>query len=160
MRAVVQRVAWARVSVAGELVGSIERPGYCVLVGVTHSDTKEVAHTMASRLWNLRVMADGEGRMNSSPAELAAPLLVISQFTLYGDTTKGRRPSWLKAAPGDTAEPLVDLVVAELRGLGAEVATGRFGADMTVELANDGPVTIILEHDAPSDGDTSTGAHA
>lgn len=145
MRAVVQRVAWARVSVAGEVVGSISRPGLCVLVGVTHSDDESVAATLASRLWNLRVMADDEGHMNRSAADLEAPLLVVSQFTLYGDTSKGRRPSWLAAAPGDAAEPLVETVVAELRQLGAEVATGSFGADMLVELANDGPVTILLE---------------
>lgn len=145
MRAVVQRVAWARVSVGDEVVGSIERPGYCVLVGATHSDDAQVADALAARLWNLRVLADADGRMNTSPAELGAPLLVISQFTLYGDTSKGRRPSWLAAAPGEFAEPLVARVVEELRRLGAEVATGRFGADMLVELANDGPVTILLE---------------
>jgi D-tyrosyl-tRNA(Tyr) deacylase len=145
MRAVVQRVASARVTVAGEVVGAIERPGLCVLVGVTHADDEAVAATLASRLWNLRVMADEEGRMNRSAADLGAPLLVVSQFTLYGDTSKGRRPSWLAAAPGEVAEPLVATVVSELRALGAEVATGRFGADMLVEIANDGPVTILLE---------------
>ncbi len=145
MRAVVQRVAWARVSIAGEVVGSIEGPGLCVLIGATHSDTDATAATMAARIWNLRVLADEEGRMNRSAQELSAPVLVVSQFTLYGDTSKGRRPSWLAAAPGPVAEPLVDHVVAELRQLGASVATGRFGADMLVELANDGPVTILLE---------------
>ncbi len=145
MRAVVQRVAWARVTVGGDVVGSIERPGLCVLVGVTHDDTRDDACQLAARLWNLRIMADREGRMNLAPAETNAPLLVISQFTLYGDTSKGRRPSWLKAAPGDVAEPLVALLVAELRRFGAEVATGRFGAEMLVELANDGPVTVLLE---------------
>jgi D-aminoacyl-tRNA deacylase len=145
MRAVVQRVSWARVTIAGEVVGSIEGPGLCVLVGVTHSDTVVTAASLANRLWNLRILADDAGRMNRAPSELGAPLLVVSQFTLYGDTTKGRRPSWLAAAPGPIAEPLVDHVVAALRALGAEVATGRFGADMLVELANDGPVTILLE---------------
>lgn len=145
MRAVVQRVARASVSVAGEVVGEIEGPGLCVLVGVTHSDDAAVAASLASRLWNLRVLADEEGRMNRSAAELGAPLLVISQFTLYGDTSKGRRPSWLDAAPGEVAEPLVDRVVEELRALGAKVETGRFGADMLVDIANDGPVTILLE---------------
>lgn len=133
-------------SVAGTLVGSIEGPGLCVLVGVTHSDTAMTARSMANRLWNLRILAD-LGRMNRAPSELRAPLLVVSQFTLYGDTSKGRRPSWLAAAPGSVAEPLLEQVISELRALGAEVATGRFGADMLVELANDGPVTIVLEVD-------------
>jgi len=145
VRAVVQRVAWARVSIDGEVVGSIEGPGLCVLVGATHADTEATARNLAGRLWNLRILADEEGRMNRSPAELGAGLLVVSQFTLYGDTSKGRRPSFLAAAPGPVAEPLVELVVDELRRLGAVVATGRFGADMLVELANDGPVTILLE---------------
>lgn len=145
MRAVVQRVAWARVSIAGEVVASIEGPGLCVLVGATHTDSHATARSLATRLWNLRVLADEEGRMNRSAAELGAPLLVVSQFTLYGDTSKGRRPSWLAAAPGPVAEPLVELVVAELHRFGATVATGRFGAHMLVELANDGPVTILLE---------------
>jgi D-aminoacyl-tRNA deacylase len=148
VRAVVQRVLSARVTVAGEVVGSIEGPGLCVLVGVTHSDTELTAASMANRLWNLRILADDVGRMNRAASELGAPLLVVSQFTLYGDTSKGRRPSWLEAAPGPVAEPLVDRVVSELRSLGADVATGRFGADMLVELANDGPVTILLDLDA------------
>ena len=145
MRAVVQRVTSASVTVAGEVVGAIDRPGLCVLVGVTHSDDEQTAVTLANRLWNLRVLADEEGRMNRSAADLGAPLLVVSQFTLYGDTSKGRRPSWLAAAPGDVAEPLVARVVAELEDLGATVATGRFGADMLVDIKNDGPVTILLE---------------
>ena len=147
MRAVVQRVSWGRVSIAGEVVGSIEGPGLCVLVGVTHSDTAGTARAMATRLWNLRILADVGGLMNVSAADLRAPLLLVSQFTLYGDTSRGRRPSFVAAAPGPIAEPLVDAVVAELRALGAEVATGRFGADMLVELANDGPVTIVLDVD-------------
>lgn len=145
MRAVVQRVKWARVTVDGEVVGALESPGYAVLVGVTHTDGDAEAAAMASKLWNLRLLADDEGRMNRSPSELGAGLLVISQFTLYGDISKGRRPSWLAAAPGDVAEPLVDRVVEELRTLGAKVAAGRFGADMLVELANDGPVTIVVD---------------
>ncbi|MGD0083101.1 MAG: D-aminoacyl-tRNA deacylase [Acidimicrobiales bacterium] len=145
MRAVVQRVSWARVTIDGDVVGSIEGPGLCVLVGITHTDDEGIARSMANRLWNLRVLADGEGRMNRSASELNAPLLVVSQFTLYGDTSKGRRPSWLAAAPGPVAEPLVERLVADLRELGATVATGRFGADMLVEIGNDGPVTILLE---------------
>jgi D-aminoacyl-tRNA deacylase len=145
MRAVVQRVSWAKVIVSGELVGSITRPGLCALVGVTHSDTEATAAELAKQIWNLRIMADGEGRMNVSASQAGAPLLIVSQFTLYGDTSRGRRPSWMAAAPGQLAEPLVDHVVAQLRSFGAEVATGVFGADMIVELANDGPVTLILE---------------
>jgi D-tyrosyl-tRNA(Tyr) deacylase len=145
MRAVVQRAAWARVVVDGEAVGDLPRPGLAVLIGVTHSDDAGTADTMAEKLWNLRILADDEGRMNRSAADTSAPLLVVSQFTLYGDTSKGRRPSWLAAAPGDVAAPLVDLVVEALRRRGAHVETGRFGADMQVELCNDGPVTILLE---------------
>ncbi len=145
MRAVVQRVSSARVTIAGEVAGAIDGPGLCVLVGVTHSDDDAIARSLAARLWNLRILADEQGRMNRSAAELSAPLLVVSQFTLYGDTSKGRRPSWLAAAPGPVAEPLVQVVVDELASLGATVATGRFGADMLVELTNDGPVTILLE---------------
>lgn len=145
MRAVVQRVSSARVTIAGEVAGAIDGPGLCVLVGVTHSDDDAIARSLAVRLWNLRILADEQGRMNRSAAELSAPLLVVSQFTLYGDTSKGRRPSWLAAAPGPVAEPLVQVVVDELASLGATVATGRFGADMLVELTNDGPVTILLE---------------
>ncbi|MGA2209793.1 MAG: D-aminoacyl-tRNA deacylase [Acidimicrobiales bacterium] len=145
MRAVAQRVTHARVTVAGEVVGAIDSPGLCVLVGVTHSDSLPTAKALAGRLWNLRVFDDEDGRMNRSAADLGAPLLVVSQFTLYGATSKGRRPSYVAAAPGPIAEPLVDAVVAELRELGATVACGRFGAEMLVELANDGPVTILLE---------------
>jgi D-tyrosyl-tRNA(Tyr) deacylase len=140
MRAVVQRVSRAAVRVEDAVVGEIDSPGLCVLVGVTHADTAAVADSLAEKLWNLRIL-DGE----RSCAELAAPLLVISQFTLYGDTRKGRRPSWLAAAPGPVAEPLVDAVVAGLRARGATVATGMFGADMQVELVNDGPFTVLLD---------------
>jgi D-aminoacyl-tRNA deacylase len=144
MRAVVQRVTRASVTVDGEVVGEIG-PGLCVLVGVTHDDDEARARKLASKLWALRVLDDADGVMNRSASDEGAPLLVISQFTLYGDTSKGRRPSWLAAARPEQAEPLVDEVVAELRRLGATVATGRFRADMAVELVNDGPVTVLLE---------------
>ncbi|OIV37799.1 D-tyrosyl-tRNA(Tyr) deacylase [Mangrovactinospora gilvigrisea] len=142
MRAVVQVVTEASVTVDGESgpVGSILGPGLCVLVGVTHQDTPEQARALARKLWSVRLL-DGE----KSCSDLGAPLLVISQFTLYGDARKGRRPTWSAAAPGEVAEPLVDAVVAELRALGATVATGRFGADMKVSLVNDGPMTLLLE---------------
>jgi D-aminoacyl-tRNA deacylase len=140
VRAVVQRVARAAVRVDGAVVGEIDSPGLCVLVGVTHSDTAAVADALAGKLWTLRILDE-----ERSCADLGAPLLVISQFTLYGDTRKGRRPSWLAAAPAPVAEPLVDAVVAGLRSRGATVATGVFGADMQVELVNDGPFTVLLE---------------
>jgi D-tyrosyl-tRNA(Tyr) deacylase len=133
------------VSVNGELVGSLDGPGLVVLLGVANGDGEVEASTMASKLWTLRIMRDAEGRMNRSVAEVGGGLLVISQFTLYGDASKGRRPSFVAAAPGEIAEPLVDRVVEHLRVLGARVATGRFGADMLVELANQGPVTVILD---------------
>ncbi|WP_037573947.1 D-aminoacyl-tRNA deacylase [Phaeacidiphilus oryzae] len=140
MRAVAQVVTEAQVTVDGETVGQILGPGLCVLVGVTHDDTPEKAALMARKLWSLRVL-DGE----KSCSDLNAPLLVVSQFTLYGDARKGRRPTWNAAAPGPVAEPLVDEVVAQLRGLGATVETGRFGAAMKVSLTNDGPFTVLLE---------------
>jgi D-tyrosyl-tRNA(Tyr) deacylase len=121
-------------------VGAIDEPGLVVLVGITHDDTPGKAAKLAAKLWGLRIL-DGE----KSCSDVAAPLLVISQFTLYGDTRKGRRPTWQAAAPGPAAEPLVDAVVTALRDLGAHVETGIFGADMKVSLVNDGPVTIILE---------------
>jgi D-tyrosyl-tRNA(Tyr) deacylase len=147
MRAVVQRVRGARVLVDGMVVGEIPRegPGLCVLVGATHGDAPPQADALAAKLWNLRVLADDEGRMNRSPADLDAPLLVVSQFTLYADTRRGRRPSFVDAMAGDEAEPLVERVVETLRRFGATVSTGRFGADMAVELVNDGPVTILIE---------------
>ena len=140
MRAVVQRVSQASVSVDGRVTGAIDEPGLMVLVGVTHTDTPEQAAKLAAKLWGLRIL-EGE----KSCSDVAAPLLVISQFTLYADTRKGRRPSWLAAAPGPVAEPLVDAVLEALRGLGAHVETGVFGADMKVQLTNDGPVTIVLD---------------
>jgi D-tyrosyl-tRNA(Tyr) deacylase len=140
MRAVLQRVTEASVTVDGEVLGRIDRPGLCVLVGVTHSDDESVAERMAAKIHELRVLRD-----ERSAADAGAPLLVISQFTLYGDARKGRRPTWNAAAGAETAEPLVDHLVATLRASGAEVETGRFGADMQVALVNDGPVTLIVE---------------
>ena len=140
VKAVVQRAAEASVQVDGETVGEIDSPGLCVLVGVTHADTVQTARRLAEKLWTLRILAD-----EKSCSDVAAPLLLISQFTLYGDTRKGRRPSWNAAAPGPVAEPLFDEVVSALRKLGATVATGVFGADMKVRLVNDGPFTVLLE---------------
>lgn len=144
MRAVVQRVTRASVTVGEEVVGAIG-PGLCVLVGVTHEDDEAGAAKLADKLWHLRVLDDTDGVMNLSAADVDAPILVVSQFTLYGDTAKGRRPSWLAAARPEQAEPLVDAVIARLRALGATVATGRFRTEMAVELVNDGPVTVLLE---------------
>ena len=127
-------------AVSGQVVGVIDEPGLLVLVGVTHDDTAEAAAKLAARLWGLRIL---EGEKSCSDA--GAPLLVISQFTLYADLAKGRRPSWSAAAPGPVAEPLVDAVVAALRALGARVETGVFGADMKVSLVNDGPLTLVLD---------------
>ncbi|MFC4118449.1 D-aminoacyl-tRNA deacylase [Nonomuraea zeae] len=140
MRAVVQRVSSASVEVEGRTVGAVEEPGLLVLVGVTHTDTRAEAAKLAAKLWGLRIL-HGE----KSCSDVSAPLLVISQFTLYGDARKGRRPTWQAAAPGPVAEPLVEAVVAELRGLGAHVETGVFGADMRVSLVNDGPITLVLD---------------
>ena len=140
MRAVAQRVSQASVSVDGAVIGAIDSPGLLVLVGVTHDDTTEKARKLAAKLWGMRIL-DGE----KSCSDVGAPLLVVSPFTLYADTAKGRRPTWNNAAPGAVAEPLVDAVVAELRTLGARVQTGEFGADMKVALVNDGPVTIIVD---------------
>ncbi|MFE1269639.1 D-aminoacyl-tRNA deacylase [Streptomyces sp. NPDC058757] len=140
MRAVVQRVDGAKVVVAGETVGEITGEGLCVLVGVTHDDTPEKAAQLARKLWSVRVLEE-----ERSCSDVNAPLLVISQFTLYGDARKGRRPTWNAAAPGPVAEPLVDEVVAQLRKLGAHVETGRFGADMRVSLTNHGPFTVIVD---------------
>jgi D-aminoacyl-tRNA deacylase len=142
MRVLVQRVSSASVSVAGEAVGAIRPQGQGLLafVGVTHSDDGDKARRLAEKLWNLRILAD-----EKSAADVNAPILVVSQFTLYADTAKGRRPSWNAAAPGPVAEPLVDAFAEALRRLGAHVETGVFGANMLVELINDGPVTVILE---------------
>ena len=140
MRAVVQRVSQASVTVDGEVVGEITRPGLMALVGATHTDTEAEARKVAKKLWTLRVLED-----EKSCSDIDAPLLVVSQFTLYGDARKGRRPTWQAAAPGPVAEPLVDAVVKELREQGAEVATGVFGAQMSVGLTNEGPFTVIVE---------------
>ena len=140
MRAVVQRVSQASVAVDGRVVGVIGEQGLLVLVGVTDQDTPQTAAKLAAKLWGLRILK-GE----RSCSDVGAPLLVISQFTLYAETNKGRRPTWQAAAPGPVAEPLVDAVVSSLRGLGARVETGVFGADMQVSLVNDGPVTLIVE---------------
>jgi D-tyrosyl-tRNA(Tyr) deacylase len=144
VRALVQRVTRAEVRVDDEVLGSIG-PGLCALVGVTHGDGPAQAEKLAAKLWNLRIMDDDEGVMNRSVADTTRELLVVSQFTLYGDTSGGRRPSWIAAARPEQAEPLVSDVVEALRGLGATVATGRFRAEMQVELVNDGPVTLLLE---------------
>jgi D-aminoacyl-tRNA deacylase len=126
------------------VVGEIGR-GLCVLVGVTHDDDEDTARRLADKVWNLRVFDDADGVMNRSLAEAGGAALVVSQFTLYADTRRGRRPSWAAAAPPAAAEPLVEAFATALRDLGATVACGRFGADMLVELVNDGPVTLMLE---------------
>jgi D-tyrosyl-tRNA(Tyr) deacylase len=142
MRVLVQRVSSAAVSVDGRVVGAIRPDGQGLLafVGVTHNDDADKARRLAEKLWNLRILAD-----ERSAADANAPILVVSQFTLYADTAKGRRPSWNAAAPGAVAEPLVTVFAEALRGLGAHVETGVFGANMQVELVNDGPVTVFLE---------------
>ena len=139
-----QRAARARVLVNGRVVGEIG-PGLCCLVGVTHGDDGESATKLAAKLWHLRILADENGHMNRSVAEVGGEILVVSQFTLYGDTRKGRRPSFVAAAAPDEAARLIDELVAELRRLGATVATGSFGAHMAVEVTNDGPVTLMIE---------------
>ena len=140
MRAVLQRVTRASVTVDGEVVGEITRPGLMVLVGVTHDDGPEQVAIMARKVAELRILRD-----ERSVTDEGAPVLLVSQFTLYADTRKGRRPSWNAAAPGPVAEPVVEQVLRALRDRGIEVATGRFGAHMDVELVNDGPVTLVLD---------------
>lgn len=144
MRAVVQRVSRASVTVDEEQVGAIGR-GLCVLVGVTHDDDEAAATKLADKVWSLRILPDDDGVMNRSVADAGGGILVVSQFTLYGDTGKGRRPSYVAAARPEHAEPLIAHLVGELRRRGATVATGRFRAHMEVELVNDGPVTLLLE---------------
>ncbi|MEM8621110.1 MAG: D-aminoacyl-tRNA deacylase [Actinomycetota bacterium] len=150
MRAVVQRVTNATVSsrvdsgAAFEVVGEIDA-GLCVFVGVTHDDGPATATKLAAKIAGLRIFADANGVMNRSVVDVGGAVLIVSQFTLYGDTTRGRRPSWVAAASPDVAEPLVDAVVAELAALGVSVASGRFRTDMRVELVNDGPVTLVVE---------------
>jgi D-aminoacyl-tRNA deacylase len=140
VRAVVQRASSASVTVAGKIVGQLPAAGLVVLVGVTHTDTPPIAAALARKIYYLRILAD-----ERSCADTGAPLLVISQFTLYADTSKGRRPSWQAAAPGPVAEPLVTAFAEALAALGATVQVGEFGANMQVELVNDGPVTLILD---------------
>jgi D-tyrosyl-tRNA(Tyr) deacylase len=144
VRAVVSRVAWARVVADGQLTGEIG-PGLLVLVGVTHADTEADAAWLAAKVAGLRVFDDDRGVMNRSAAETGGGALVVSQFTLYGDARKGRRPSYLAAAPPERAAPLVEAVAKALAGAGVPVASGRFGAEMLVESAGDGPVTILLD---------------
>jgi D-aminoacyl-tRNA deacylase len=140
VRAVIQRVLRASVSVDGQVVGAIGEPGLLVYLGVTHDDGADEAAWTARKIWELRLL-----REEQSASEVGAPLLVVSQFTLYGDARKGRRPTWQAAAPGPVSEPAYDAVCAELERLGARVERGVFGADMRVESVNDGPVTLILE---------------
>ncbi len=140
MRAVVARVSSASVSVDGEVVGEIDEPGLLVLVGVTHHDNPDKAMQLAQKLFGLRVL-----RNEDSCESIDAPMLVVSQFTLYGETTRGRRPSWTKAAPGPIAEPLYEAVVTGLKELGARVQTGVFGAEMAVTSVNDGPFTLVID---------------
>ncbi len=140
MKALLQRVTSASVCVDDEVVGRIDREGLLVLLGVTHADTEELARQLAEKTWTLRILTD-----ERSCSDVGGPLLVVSQFTLYANTRKGRRPSWNAAAPRPVSEPLVDAYVAQLRSLGAEVATGIFGAMMEVALVNSGPVTVLLD---------------
>jgi D-tyrosyl-tRNA(Tyr) deacylase len=140
VKAVVQRVLSASVSVDGEVVGSISEPGLLAYVGVTHSDGPVEVAWLARKVWELRVLRD-----ERSASEVGAPILVVSQFTLYGDARKGRRPTWQAAAPGPVSEPVYEAVCAELERLGAHVERGVFGADMRVESVNDGPITLVLE---------------
>ena len=144
MRALVQRAAEARVRVDGEVVGEIGA-GLCALIGVTHQDDDASATRLADKLWHLRIFADDSGNMNRSVAETSSAVLVVSQFTLYGDARRGRRPSFAAAAAPERAEALIDRLVERLTLLGASVATGTFGAMMHVELINDGPVTLMVE---------------
>jgi D-aminoacyl-tRNA deacylase len=143
MRAVIQRTLSSSVKVGDEVVGATDRPGLLVLLGVTHDDSHAQVTWMARKIWELRIL-----REEKSASDVDAPILVVSQFTLYGDARKGRRPTWNAAAPGQVSEPVYEQVCAELERLGATVARGRFGADMQVSLVNDGPVTLMLESPA------------
>jgi D-tyrosyl-tRNA(Tyr) deacylase len=147
MRIVLQRVSRASVTIDGRTAGAIGR-GFCLLVGLTHGDTDAIADWMAEKVAGLRLFSDAEGKMNLGLDEVRGGVLVISQFTLYGDAAKGRRPSFIDAARPETAIPLYERFVAALRSRGLQVATGEFGADMLVEIHNDGPVTLILERSA------------
>jgi D-tyrosyl-tRNA(Tyr) deacylase len=147
MRLLLQRVSRAEVRIGGETVGRIGR-GYCLLVGLTHTDTMTEVAWMAEKVAGLRLFPDGEGKLNLDLREIGGAMLVVSQFTLYGNAEKGRRPSFIDAARPETAEPLYEAFVARLRELGFTVATGQFGAMMEVDLVNDGPVTLLLERNA------------
>ena len=140
MRTVVQRVLTASVTVDGKIVGEIEGPGLVVLLGVTHDDGPRQVAWMARKIWSLRILRDEQ-----SASDVGAPVLVVSQFTLYGDARKGRRPTWNAAAPGEVSEPVYEAFCKELESLGATVARGSFGADMQVALVNDGPITMVLD---------------
>ena len=140
MRAVIQRALSASVTVDGEVVGAVDGPGLVVLLGVTHDDGTPQVEWMARKIWGLRILRDEQ-----SASDVDAPLLVISQFTLYGEARKGRRPTWNAAAPGPVSEPVYEQVCTALEALGAKVSRGLFGADMQVELVNDGPVTLVLD---------------
>ena len=140
MRTVVQRVLTASVTVDGKIVGEIEGPGLVVLLGVTHDDGPRQVAWMARKIWSLRILRDEQ-----SASDVGAPVLVVSQFTLYGDARKGRRPTWNAAAPGEVSEPIYEAFCKELESLGATVARGSFGADMQVALVNDGPITMVLD---------------
>ena len=140
MRAVITRVSSASVSVDGEVVGELPRPGLLVLVGVGHDDNAATAKTLAAKIWGLRILHD-----ELSASDVDAPILVVSQFTLFASTRKGRRPGWSKAAPGPVSEPIVEALANELEALGATVERGRFGADMQVASVNDGPITILID---------------
>ena len=144
MRALIQRVESASVEVGGAVVGSIGA-GLCAFIGVTHSDDAAKAEKLADKIWHLRVFEDADEKMNRSLADTTQAVLVVSQFTLYGDTDGGRRPGWSNAARPDQAEPLIEHLVSRLLALGATVETGRFRAYMKVELVNDGPATLLLE---------------
>ena len=147
MRVVLQRVSKASVSIDGRVAGAIGR-GFCLLVGLTHGDTDATVDWMAEKVAGLRLFPDAEGKMNLGLDEVGGGVLVVSQFTLYGDAAKGRRPSFIDAARPETAIPLYERFASALRSRGLEVATGEFGADMQVEIHNDGPVTLILERSA------------
>jgi len=144
MRVILQRVSRASVTIGGRVAGAIER-GFCLLVGFTHGDTEAAVDWMAEKVAGLRLFSDSAGKMNLGLDEVGGEVLVISQFTLYGDTAKGRRPSFIDAARPEVAIPLYQRFIATLRGRGLEVASGEFGADMLVEIHNDGPVTLILD---------------
>lgn len=148
MRIVLQRVSRASVTIDGRVAGSIER-GFCLLVGFTHLDSATEVDWMAEKVIGLRLFADAEGKMNLGLGEIGGALLVISQFTLYGDAQKGRRPSFIDAARPEVAIPLYERFITRLRAGGAQVASGEFGADMQVEIHNDGPVTLVLDRNPP-----------